>query len=88
MDKLQKTAVDCNRGLYIHSEYGVDTKRPKTKCPITKHPKHNTQKQNTQDFKMSKVTKCPNVQNYNMFKVTKCQKFSKNVKIINCLITT
>ena len=21
MDELQKTAVDCNRGLYIHNEY-------------------------------------------------------------------
>ena len=21
VDELQKTAVDCNRGLYIHSEY-------------------------------------------------------------------
>ena len=63
------------QSLYFH---GVDTKRPK----------HKTQKQNTQDFKMSKVTKRPNLQNIQMSKITKCSKFSKNVKIIKCLITT
>ena len=40
---------------------------------------------------MFKVTLCPklqNAQNYTMSKITKCSKFSKNVKIIKCLITT
>ena len=35
---------------------GVDSKRPKTKCPITKHPRF----QNVQCYKMSKATKSPN----------------------------
>ena len=40
---------------------------------------------------MFKVTLCPklqNAQNYTMSKITKCSTFSKNVKIIKCLITT
>ena len=70
---------------------GVDEKRPRTKFPITKPPKHNTQKQNTQDFKISKVTKCPkqqkaqitkhpklqDVQSYRMFKIQNFLKMSK-----------
>ena len=37
---------------------------------------------------MFKVTECPKLQNVQMYKITRCSKFSKNVKIIACLITT
>ena len=48
-------------------ESGVDTNRPKTKCPITKHK---YQKHNTQDFKMSNVTKCSMLQNVQRYKMS------------------
>ena len=27
VDEIQKNSVDCSRGLYIHSEYGLGTNR-------------------------------------------------------------
>ena len=42
---------------------GVDTKRPRTKCPITKHPRL----QNVTSYKVSKLTKCPKLQNIQIF---------------------
>ena len=71
----------------FHIVLGVETKNP-----ITKHPKHNTQ-----DFKMSKVTKCQKfqnvqgiVQNYKKPEVTKCSKLQnvisyKMSKVTKCL---
>ena len=54
---------------------------------VIKYPKL----QNIQSYKIFKVTKylkLQNVQSYRMYKITRCSQFSKNVKIIACLITT
>ena len=51
---------------------------------LTKYPKL----QNTQSYKMSRDKKCPKLQNVKPSRIKKCLKFSKNVKIIKCLITT